>query len=227
MKPEVILHNSISLDGRIAGFQPRLDLHYGIVGGYGAEVYMAGSNTALGGLEMFGEIPAEGEADFRKPDKDASLATWVIPDSRGRLKGRLHALRRYEMCRDVIILLSERSDRGYRDYLEARRYDHLVCGRDVVDYAAAFERLADGYGVKRILVDSGPTLGGILLGRGLVDEISLLVHPCLAGTGHPALFDVVKSLPAPWPLKLAKTETLESGHLRLVWRTGGSDGAVR
>jgi hypothetical protein len=32
IKPEVILHNSVSLDGRIAGFQPRLDPHYGLHG---------------------------------------------------------------------------------------------------------------------------------------------------------------------------------------------------
>ncbi len=221
MKPEVILYNSVSLDGRIAGFEPRLDLHYGVVGGYAAEAYMAGSNTALSGLEMFGSVPEESEADFRKPDKDASLSTWVIPDSRGALRGRLHAFRRYEHCRDVIILLAERTDRGYCEYLDERHYDYLVCGQERVDYRLAFDRLAAEHGVKRILVDSGPILGGLLLRQGLVDEISLLVHPCLAGTGPRGIFDGVGLMESPLPLRLIAAEPMNGGCLRMIWQTAG------
>lgn len=220
MKPEVILHNSVSLDGRIAGFQPRLDLHYGIVGGYAAEAYMAGSRTALSGLEMFGGIPEESAADFQKPDKDTSLSTWIIPDSGGLLRGKLHALRRYEHCRDVIILLAEQTDPAYRRYLEERRYDYLVCGRERVDFRSAIDRLAAEHGMERILVDSGPILGGFLLRQGLVDEISLLVHPCLAGTGSRGIFDEVGLLESSLPLRLIAAEPLDGGCLRMVWRTG-------
>lgn len=44
-KPEVIMHNSVSLDGRVTGFGVDMGLHYGIVGSYGADAYCAGSNS--------------------------------------------------------------------------------------------------------------------------------------------------------------------------------------
>ena len=46
---------------------------------------------------------------------------------------------------------------------------------------AALEVVERRYGVTRVLVDSGGTLNGVLLRAGLVDEVSLLVHPCLVG----------------------------------------------
>jgi 2,5-diamino-6-(ribosylamino)-4(3H)-pyrimidinone 5'-phosphate reductase len=62
------------------------------------------------------------------------------------------------------------------------------CGhwRDAValrggDLAAALELLAERHGARVVRVDSGGGLTGALLHAGLVDEVSLLVHPCLAG----------------------------------------------
>ena len=51
------------------------------------------------------------------------MSYWVIPDTRGVLKGLLHVLRRFEYCRDVIILVSERTGADYVAYLDERDYD--------------------------------------------------------------------------------------------------------
>jgi 2,5-diamino-6-(ribosylamino)-4(3H)-pyrimidinone 5'-phosphate reductase len=218
-KPEVIMHNSVSLDGRVIGFPVDMGLHYGIVGGYGAEVYLAGSNTAKTGIFLGGpEVPVETPADFRKPDREAGLSWWVVPDTRGILKGLLHVLRRFEYCRDVIILVSETTGADYIAHLDERGYDHLLCGRDRVDFGLAFGLLAERYGVKRVLVDSGPTLGGVLLEAGLVDEISLLVHPVFAGAEAPGLFDGLKPGPPAGGWAPVKAETLAGGCVRLIWR---------
>ena len=218
-KPEVIMHNSVSLDGRVTGFPADLGLHYGIVGSYGAEAYCAGSNTARTGiLHASPEVPAETPADFRRPDRDTGLSWWVVPDTRGVLKGLLHVLRRFEYCRDVIILVSEATGADYIRYLDERGYEHLLCGRDRVDFGKAFGLLAGRYGVKRVLVDSGPALAGVLLEAGLVDEISLLVHPVFAGAEAPGLFEGLKPGPPPGAWSPAKVEALSGGCVRLVWR---------
>lgn len=141
MKPEVIMHNSISLDGRVTGFVANMGLHYGIINEYGADFYMAGSNTAKTGVELLGEIPVETEADYCKPEKGQNLSYWVIPDTKGSLKGMLHTFRRYEYCKDVILLISRQTNRDYIDYLEERHYDCLVCGDKFVDYKEAFKSL--------------------------------------------------------------------------------------
>lgn len=51
--------------------------------------------------------------------------------------------------------------------------------------ATALRRLAATWPGARI-IDGGDPLAAELLGRGLVDEISLLVHPVIAGEGHPS-----------------------------------------
>jgi len=219
VKPEVIMHNSVSLDGKISGFEPDLGLHYGIVGSYGADVYCAGSNTAKTGIFMqSSEAPPETHEDCRKPERGADLSYWVIPDTRGVLKGLLHVLRRFEYCRDVIVLVSETTGADYLAYLDERGYDHILCGRDREDFGRAFAVLAERYGVKRILVDSGPTLGGVLLRAGLVDELSLLVHPVFAGAGVPGLFDGLGPEPPSGVWSPAKVENPAGGCVRLVWR---------
>ncbi len=218
-KPEVIMHNSVSLDGKITGFEPDMGLHYGIVGSYGADVYCAGSNTARTGIFLqTSEAPPETQDDLRKPERGAGLSYWVIPDTRGVLKGLLHVLRRFPYCRDIIVLVSERTGADYIEYLKERDYDMIVCGEDHADYGRAFGILADRYGVRRILVDSGPTLGGLLLKSGLVDEISLLVHPILAGRKAPGLFDGLGLEPPAGAWVPSRSEILEGGCIRLVWR---------
>jgi 2,5-diamino-6-(ribosylamino)-4(3H)-pyrimidinone 5'-phosphate reductase len=57
--------------------------------------------------------------------------------------------------------------------------DELVVGEGRVDLGAALSALGTR-GAKVVRVDSGGLLTGALLRAGLVDEISLLVHPCLA-----------------------------------------------
>ena len=217
-RPEVIMHNSVSLDGRINGFKADEGLHYGIVASYHADVYMAGSNTARTGLELYGAVPPETGTDFQKPVKDSHLSYWVIPDSRGVLKGFLHAYRNMEYCRDVMVLISSKTPHAYVNYLTERHYDFLVCGNDYVDYVQAFQTLAVQYNMKRILVDSGPALGGILLKNGLVDEISLLIYPYLVGNKVPGLFEKLDIEKVNIELQLLKNETLASGHIRTVWK---------
>jgi 2,5-diamino-6-(ribosylamino)-4(3H)-pyrimidinone 5'-phosphate reductase len=56
----------------------------------------------------------------------------------------------------------------------------LVTGVERVDLAAALGALAEREGARLVRVDSGGALIGALLSGGLVDELSLLVHPCLA-----------------------------------------------
>jgi 2,5-diamino-6-(ribosylamino)-4(3H)-pyrimidinone 5'-phosphate reductase len=50
-----------------------------------------------------------------------------------------------------------------------------------VDLKTALEELNSRYEVKTIRVDSGGTLNNVLLRKGLVDEVSVLVHPNLVG----------------------------------------------
>jgi len=86
-----------------------------------------------------------------------------------------------------------------------------------VDLRAALEELNVRYGVESVLLDSGGTLNGVLLRAGLVDEVSLLVAPCLVGgTTSRSFFRApdLSSAEGVIPLKLAHVEQMGDG---VVW----------
>lgn len=179
MLPHVIMHNSISLDGRNVGFEIDMGLHYEIAAKFEADVHLTGSNTILSSEE---EIPKETEEDLKPPkiDPNDERSLLVIPDSRGRLRN-WHALRKTGYWRDVVALCSKSTPKEYLDYLKKRYIDYLVAGDDHVDMKTALEELNSRYGVKRIHLDSGGTLNGVMLRAGLVNEVSVLVHPSMVG----------------------------------------------
>lgn len=214
------MHNAISLDGSILHFEPDLGLFYRITADFSTDMVLVGSNTAKTGVEMFYSEPPEEEAsDYIKPlDKSQYCVPWLIPDSKGILKGMLHVLRRYEHCRDIIVLLSESTPAWYIKYLEERNYDHFVVGHDHVDLLKALELVAERYEVRTITTDAGVTLNCHLLEKGLVDEISLLVSPVIVGNISVNLFSKLHSPSGGMKLEMIKQEVLEKDHLWLMYR---------
>lgn len=191
---KVIVHNSLSLDGSLLGFEVDMAVHYKIAGSFRADFHLVGSNTALEGLKMFHKkLPQEQEEDLAPPKASMRLPLWVIPDSGGRLKGKLHALRHSGYCRDIVILTSSATPKSYLRYLTERNYDWHYMGTGPLDYAHAFEALAKEYKARTVLTDCGRTLNGILLNNGLVDELSLLIHPVVVGADRFPLFGDVKA----------------------------------
>ena len=213
---EVIIHNSISLDGSITNYKPNMGLHYQIAGKYRPDAHLIGSNTIKTGIELYEEaVPQEEEKDFQRPKRNTDIPYWVIPDTKGALKGLLHTCRRFEFCRDVIILVSERTARDYIDYLAERNYDYHVVGDDHVDLKASLEILSEKYQVRKVLVDAGRILGNLLLERGLVSEISLLIHPIIVGKDSYNIFgNITKKI----SLELQKRETFDNEYIWLVYK---------
>ncbi len=219
MLPKLIIHNSISLDCSISGFEANLELHYGILRSYSPDAMLVGSNTAKTGIELFcEEIPPEEEPDFVKPEirPGDPRAFWLLADSRGTLKGLLHILRRSEYCKDVIVLVSEKTPAAYLDYLKERNYDTIRTGEAHVDYREALEIANELYGFKLVVSDSGSTLNSILLEQGLAEEISLLLSPVLVGKASLNLFGKLEK--SGIGLELVKNERMEGNYLHLLYR---------
>ncbi|MFC1986262.1 RibD family protein [Chloroflexota bacterium] len=210
-RPKIIMHNSLSLDGSFTDFEVNMGLHYQVAGTYKADANLIGSNTIKTGIEIYGgEIPPETESDFKKPDRSIALPYWVIVDTKGITKGLLHTCRSFEFCKDVIVLISQNTNDDYINYLKERNYDYLVCGNKYIDFEKALSALSTKYGIKTILVDSGPTLNGLLLRKGLIDEISLLVSPILVGSKSDKLLAHLNNGSTNTNLKLLACEGVET-----------------
>ncbi|UCE08137.1 MAG: dihydrofolate reductase family protein [bacterium] len=216
MLPKIVIHNSISIDGSLTNFEPNMGLHYQIAGNYKPDIHLIGSNTIKTGIEMYGTgVPPEEKSDFEKQKRDENLPLWVIIDTKGGLKGLLHTCRRFEFCKDVIVLVSEKTPKAYLEHLEERNYDYHIVGQDQVDLKKALNLLAEKYDVKTALTDAGKILGNLLLNQGLVSEVSLLMHPVIVGNKSYNMFgDIKENL----ILKLVKSEVLENEYTWLVYK---------
>ena len=204
----------MSLDGSLTNFEPNMELHYQIAGKYNADAHLIGSNTVKVGAELYGgTVPPEQMRDFTKPERSESLPYWVIPDTTGILKGLLHTCRRFEFCRDVIVLVSEETPKEYVRHLEERNYDYHIIGKKHVDLERALSFLSEKYGIKTILADTGRVLGNLLLNHGFVNEISLLINPVIVGTTSYNMFSDVNNM----KLKLRQSEMLEKNYVWLVY----------
>ena len=218
--PKVIIHNQISVDGAIAGFQINPAAYHTIINSFGAEMYLVGSETARLGIKHFGkkhqlETPADCQPPMPRPDDRRPY--WVIPDSEAKLLGQLHHLRQYEHCREVIILISAETPAEYREYLQERQYPYFVAGEVKVDFRNALKQLREKYPFETLITDNAGKLSAVLLDNALVDELSLVISPTLTDQKNPKLFRELKLGKRVIKLNPIKAEILESKDIWLLF----------
>ena len=165
VRPHVVVHVAVSLDGATTGFEPDVGTYYRLAATFGEDVTLTGADTILAQEAALADAPRPG------PDPDGPLL--VVVDSRARVR-EWTALREVGHWSGVLAASSGSTPPRPPD-VEA-----LVSGEDRVDLAALLAALARR-GRKSVRVDSGGALTGALFRGGLVDEVSLLVHPVLAG----------------------------------------------
>ena len=214
MLPRVVLHNAVSVDGRIDGFSVDMGLYYGLVGIWREDATLVGSGTILAIAEA--EPDGENAPELVPNDPNDQRALMVVPDSAGRIR-TWDWLRKQPYWRDVVVLCSNSTPAEYLEYLKGRQIDCIVAGEDRVDLRAALEEVRSRYGVRSVRVDSGGTLNGALLRAGLVDEVSVLISPALVGGLSPrSLFRAPDLQPSETniPLRLSHLEKRDGDH---VW----------
>jgi 2,5-diamino-6-(ribosylamino)-4(3H)-pyrimidinone 5'-phosphate reductase len=167
-RPRVVAHVAISVDGATTGFAADVATFYDLAATWREDVTLTGADTILAQEEALATAPQPG------PRPDGPLL--AVVDSRARVQ-RWTALRDAGHWSGVLAVSSSRTPPrpGFPG-------DEVRVGDDRVDLAALLAVLGRRAGVATVRVDSGGGLLGALLAGGLVDEVSLLVHPVLAGT---------------------------------------------
>jgi 2,5-diamino-6-(ribosylamino)-4(3H)-pyrimidinone 5'-phosphate reductase len=172
-RPRVVVHVAVSADGRIDGFAPDIGRYYELAASFQEDITLAGADTVLAGLAHAGATPAA-----VPPPQDGPLL--AVVDSRGRV-GDWRPLLGAGLWRGGLALCAESTPTAYREQVIDDGVTVAVHGTDRVDLTAALEVLAVDHGAHTVRVDSGGRLNGALLRAGLVDEVSLLVHPVVVG----------------------------------------------
>lgn len=219
--PRVILHTAVSADGRIDGPAPDVGLYYGLAARFGEDATLGGSETLLRapGQGSDADVAALNPASGAVPAAEGRAGErplLVLVDSRGRVRN-LAWWRSQPYWRDVVVLASRTTPRGYLEYVKRLGIEALVHGEDRADLRAGLEALAFRYGVRTVRVDSGGTLNGVLLRQGLADEFSLVISPALVGGTSPRSSFRAPDLEGPAgaiPLRLVHLEKFDGGA---VW----------
>jgi len=196
--PHVVVHVAVSLDGATAGFEPDVAMFYELAQAFDEDVTLAGADTILAQERALAGAPRPG------PAEGAPLL--AVVDGRERVSA-WEALRDCGHWSDVVALRAEPAAENAPGFPR-----EIVTEGERVDLEAALVVLGRE-GAHTVRVDSGGGLNGALLERGLVDELSLLVHPLVSGDGSSAWH-------GPRPPRAATLEPIASERLDtggLVW----------
>jgi 2,5-diamino-6-(ribosylamino)-4(3H)-pyrimidinone 5'-phosphate reductase len=150
-RPHVVVHVAVSLDGATTGFEPDVARFYALAGTWREDVTLAGADTILAQETVLAGAP--------RPGRAADGPLLAVVDGRERLPDWI-----WDALRDC----------GHWSGVRALR---APAGTRRVALAPALAGLDAGL----VRVDSGGALNGALLRDGLVDEVSLLVHPRVVG----------------------------------------------
>lgn len=230
MKPHIVCHMMVSLDGRIlpsrwtqspdgdrsawtaayAAVHERLEVQGWIVG----RVTMAEMSRA----------PPHPPAAFAPPQRPRHFATssakaYAIAVDRS---GMLHFARPDVEGDAVVVLLAGGVADAHLAELAADGVSYIVSPGSEIDLAAALEALNRDLGVTRLALEGGGVVNAAFFAAGLVDELSLLVAPALDATSDSRALVEGVALAGAARLSLTACERLDHGvvHLRYAVTPG-------
>ncbi len=131
MLTRMILHNEMSVDGRLDWIESDMGLYYGLAERFHAQAMLCGSNTLLAAFpanEHNVEETVGFEPPAAKPDDPQPLLVGV--DSRGRLRN-WYLIWKEPWWRGMISLCSRATPREHLDYLKKTMHvETVVAGKD-------------------------------------------------------------------------------------------------
>lgn len=208
-----MLHIQTSLDARATGFEIDMGTYYQLAETFEPDATISGADTFLA-APMAEEVP-EWSYEVAKNFPSCSRSVMAIVDSKGRVRN-WSAIKKQPFWKTPVSLCSRSTPKEHLEYLCREGIDTIIAGQDRVDLKKALKDLQKRYGLRNIRIDSGGTLSAIMLKEGLIDEISVILTPCVVGKADTAHFinPATSAFAEPRLLNLKHVEELEGG---LVW----------
>lgn len=230
-RPEVIVLNSASVDGKIA-MSPDNLLLYGDErwdaiegsGGFSVFEWLKATHNPQATLEGSGSFvrednepesltPYEGDArplyeDFLPEavvHRAGHKGWFTVVDGRGRIRWVYTDEFPDEAWQGwhLLVLVCRHTPAEYLAYLKREEVPYLVAGNEHVDLGLALEKMKTQLDVSCVLSTAGGKLNGALLRGGLVDEINIEFLPAIIGGYEtPSLFASPALKSDEWPVQL-------------------------
>jgi riboflavin biosynthesis pyrimidine reductase len=227
VKPYVICHMNMSVDGRIwhSRWRPSENRMAGLFERIHEQL---GNGSWLIG-RVTGSEYAKAEAYPDHTDQSFSREPWfarrdaaaygIALDAQGKI-----AWGRSDIGGDpIVVLLTKQVSDAHLAGLRADGVSYIFAGERELDLALALAILSRELGIERLLIEGGGKSNGSFLRAGLIDEISLSVCPAIDGArGGPHVFDSAEEFTGPsapvQSMTLASSEVLEGGAVWLRYR---------
>ena len=235
-RPYIICHMVTSIDGKVTGdflFQPECagatDIYYRLNREMKTDGFICGSVT------MEGSFTGGWYPDLSRYESvrhgiglkmdcivdDLSGFYAIAFDTHGKLGWKSNKIidpdgdPGYDGAQ-IIEVLSEDVDERYLGYLESMEIPYIFAGEKSIDVELALFKLKNIIGCNTLLLEGGSIINGAFERAGMVDELSLVVAPTVAGKDSKTLFmdsDLMN-------FELVKVEN-ENGNLVLNYKRRG------
>jgi riboflavin biosynthesis pyrimidine reductase len=231
MKPYVICHMNMSVDGRVwhSRWRPSENRMAGLFERIHEEL---GNGSWLIGRVTGSEYskakayPEHTNQSFPRENwfarRDAA-AYGIALDAHGKI-----AWGRSDIGGDTIVaVLTEQVPDAHLAGLRQDGVSYIFAGERELDLALALDMLNRELGIERLLLEGGGVSNGSFLRAGLIDEISLAICPAIDGArGGPHVFDSSEDMEGPTApvrsMTLESSEVLEGGAVWLRYRLQNS-----
>lgn len=213
MTPQIIVHMSTTIDGRIdcpVVAQLGSDEYYKALASFEPSSKLTGRVTAA--LEcpaVIGENPESAVTELLPAQYHKAIDNDVyeiIVDTHGHLEWGCNNVD----GKPVLVIMSENTSAATLNKLKEKGISYIVTGKGHINLSDAMQTLYVSFGVKRIAVVGGGYICGGFLAAGLVDEVSLVIVPGIDGRkGETSVFDgIVKSDNTPYRFRLKSVDKI-------------------
>lgn len=144
------------------------------------------------------------------------LSPWaVIIDPHGTLPWDSDVIHCNISCYNgaqLLVVLTESVSDSYLAYLRERNISYVFCGKNQLDQTMMLTKMRSQLGIRTLLLEGSISLSRQLVERDLVDELSLIVAPCIEGPEGLSAFNVNESGTANIRHYLRESTSTLSGH---------------
>lgn len=201
-KPYTICHMLMSIDGKVTGdflFQPSAEKHteeyYRINRAFKADAFICGRITMEGSftggwypdLTDYTAVSAKEDHVVKSTDNFYAVAF----DRKGRLGWKSAVIEDEDPGyggAQIIEVLTKAADGRYLRYLQEIGVSYIFAGDEEIDIPLALSKLYELFGIQRVLLEGGSVINGAFQKAGVIDELSLVLVPTVAGKDSNSLF---------------------------------------
>lgn len=202
-RPHVICHMTVSIDGKVTGdflgsdeCVPATEIYYMLNRDFVAEAFACGRVTMeesfTGG--WFPDLDDYKNVKIAHVDyiADTHAERYAVAfDRKGSLGWKVSHLEDtdpgYNDCH-IVEVLTEEVDDAYLAYLQKTGISYIFAGKRELNLGTALEKLTGYFRIQSLLLEGGSILNEAFLRADLIDELSIVQAPVVAGENSKSLF---------------------------------------